>query len=409
MVSLAVVPLRGVRFSDGSLSVDPFSRAWTVLSPLQAAEFQRRYPVDSSVYGNFDQLRDRLHPDAYLLVECKSPSAPDYLDTYDHAETILGALCISTLLAPEDPAGTRQYVPRPIYRTRTLEYCDLPLVLDVDRLRLVGHSSPFMWLSPDRGSGATPLSSRELFAMTSAAPSVARDILSGTPLVTDWQRRMRAGLRALHAAFQAASPGQFVANMATVAEVLVNAGNERWRRRLSRLKVLVGPVYWTRIEEIMAARHDYVHEARQPAFGYLAFGALALAVHVWSVLHELYEARGDTNSVLREIDHLATGDPPADRKTSNLSAADVASLNARYASIPRGPLRRRYWINQALTDIHPNEYYQRFSVFGSVNCPGCGALLKQQHQVRHTPEAEVFACAACNRQTEALLPFVNAR
>lgn len=80
MVSLAVVPLRGVRFSDGALSVDPFSRAWTVLSPLQAAEFQRRYPVDSSVHGNLDQLRDRLHPDAYLLVECQSPSAPDYLD-----------------------------------------------------------------------------------------------------------------------------------------------------------------------------------------------------------------------------------------------------------------------------------------------------------------------------------------
>jgi hypothetical protein len=221
---------------------------------------------------------------------------------------------------------------------------------------------------------------------------------------------MRAGARALHAAFQAASAGQFVANMATVAEMLVTAGSrEYWWQRKARLKVLVGPSYWTRVEKIMAARHDYVHEARQPQLGYLAFGALGLVVHTWSILHELFEVRADDGVVLSEIDLLANADAPGNRTTNDLSAAQMASLSTRYAGIPRGPLRCRHWINQALTDVHPNAYYEQFSIFGSVSCPGCGAFLREQHRVSRTSDAETFVCSACNRRTEALLPFASNR
>jgi hypothetical protein len=410
MPSLAVVPLRGVKFSDASLSVDPFSRPWTILSLAQADEFQSRYPMNSSVHGNFAVLRERLRPNAYLLVECVKPSAPGYLDAYDYAETILGALCVSSLLAPEHPDGPRQYAPRPIYWTRTIEYCDLPLVIDVDRVRLNGHSGSFAWLSADGGALAKRISTSELFEIVAAAPSVARDMLGDGILGTSWQRRMHAGARALHAAFQAASPGQFIANMATVAELLIKArSRDSWWQRKSRLKVLVGPTYWTRVEEIMAARHDYVHEAKQPTFEYLAFGALGLAVHTWSVLHELCEVRGDIDTVLAEIDSLANADPPKARTTSDLSSAQVASLNERYSSIPRGPLRRRHWINQGLTNVHPNAYYEQFSIFGSVSCPGCGAYLTEPHRVGQTSETNIFICSACNRQIEALLPFAHSR
>jgi len=269
--------------SDESLNVDPFNRPWTILSLAQTDAFQSRYPLNSSVHGNFDPLRDRLRPNAYLLVECRNSAPPGYLDAYDYAETILGALCVSSLSAPEDPAGTRQYGPRPIYWTRTPEYCDLPLVIDPDRVNLVGHSSPFAWFSSDSGTMVGRINTGELSGMIAAAPSVARDILGDAALGAGWQQHMHAGARAVHAAFQAASHGQLIANMATVVEMLVNAkSKEYWSQRKSRLKVLVGPAYWTRVEQIMAARHDYAHEAKQPAFGYLAFGALGLAVHTFA-------------------------------------------------------------------------------------------------------------------------------
>jgi hypothetical protein len=153
MVALAVVPLRGIRLSDESLSLDPFSRPWTILSLAQAQEFQRRYPMEGSVHGNFDRLKERLGPDAYLLVECTNPTAPGYLQAYDLAETILGALCVSTLLAPEDPLGARQYVPRLMYWTRTFEYCDLPLVIDRDRVALV--------VTQVRLRGSRPMAARQ--------------------------------------------------------------------------------------------------------------------------------------------------------------------------------------------------------------------------------------------------------
>ena len=39
MSSLAVVPLRGIRFRDKKLECDPFERSWTLLSLEQSLDF----------------------------------------------------------------------------------------------------------------------------------------------------------------------------------------------------------------------------------------------------------------------------------------------------------------------------------------------------------------------------------
>ena len=410
MASVALVPLRGLRFRDEVLDFDPFQREWTLLSIRQMELLSERYPAEHSIHGNLVMIQERLAPDAYLLVACDDPSSPGYRRAYERAETILGAICIITLLAPEDPEGDRQYSPHPLLWTRVREYCELPLVIDSERVRLVGHSSILRWLSPDTSPPSNLCMTNNVSELAAVGPRVTREILAFRQMTAGWQIRLVAGARAIHAGFQATSPGQLIANMVSAAEVLVTLGDRKsWGRRIARLKVLIGPTYWTRVEAIMTARHDYVHESKQPQFEYLAFGALALSVQAWAVLHEMCEQVQDLENVLRKLDQLADVYSSRDRTTQDLLADDMASLNAHHTGVPRGPLRRLHWINQALSDIHPNDYYVRYSIFGATNCPQCGTFLRQEHVTQRTSAVETFSCPKCGVSVEALLPFAGSR
>src|SRR5436853_2679699 len=119
MSSLAVVPLRGIRFRDKKLECDPFERSWTLLSLEQMREMAARHP--QRVGGNITMIEERIHPDAFLLVECHDPSGPGFRESCDRSESIIGAICLTTLLAPEHREDTRQYSPRPLYWARTTE------------------------------------------------------------------------------------------------------------------------------------------------------------------------------------------------------------------------------------------------------------------------------------------------
>jgi hypothetical protein len=408
--SLAFVPLRGIRFRNETLDFDPFQREWALLSLRQVDALKEYYSHTGSVPGNIDQIKDRLSPDAFLVLRCFDPSAPALRAVYQRAEGLLGVICITTLLASEDPAGTRQYGPRPIYWTRTKEYCELPLVIDSERGRSVGHSSEFAWFSPDDLGMNELMSIEQVHNLLATGPSLVPAVLGNLGLTTKWQICLTDGARAIHAGFQATSAGQLIANMVSAAEVLVTLnGREPQRKRFSRIKVLTGPAYWTRVEQILAARHEYVHEAKQPPTGNLALGALGLAVHTWATLHEMFEAGQDLDQVLGTLDALASADPPKHRTTNDLTPGEMSSLNARYSGIPRGPLRRLYWINQRLTDIDPNEYYERYAIFDDGFCQHCRHPLKPEHITRRTPEIVVFRCPECTADVEALLPFANHR
>jgi hypothetical protein len=406
MAALAVVPLRGRRFNPAHTVRDPFARPWTILGADDTDRFLKRYEGPHGVPGNFAVLRDRLRPDAYLFVRAEEERPPNHLDVYDYAETLLGSLCLVSLLAPEDPDGSRQYIPKPLYWIRIRESCDLPLVIGPNSTRIVGHSSAFTWLGPDEHSMDGSFSLDLIDDLIVSSPVVIQETLEGTPHVVEWKASLQATSRALHSGFQATSSGQLLANMATVAELLVNKEpREGWRTRIARLKVLTGPIYWTRVEAIMAARHEFIHAARQPTFPYLAFGALGLAVHSWIVMHELCETHGGRTAALEYLDALVAAKPPKDHRTADLSPLALSDLKTLYERVPRGPLRTRHWLNQSLTDVAPNDYYTQFSIFGSTSCPECGHMLKSQHSVERTADHETFVCDRCKSRVKTTQPF----
>src|SRR5207248_10616312 len=106
----------------------------------------------------------------------------------------IGAISLRPLLAPRRREDTRQYSPRPLYWARTTEYCDLPLVFDEHGTRLSGHSSWFVWLSPDNhGIGGKSLETVEhVEELVKGGPAIARRILAGEPLLDEWDCRLEA-------------------------------------------------------------------------------------------------------------------------------------------------------------------------------------------------------------------------
>ena len=62
-------------------------------------------------------IEERIQPDAFLLVECHDPNGPGFRESYDRSESIIGAICLITLLAPEQlphkPFTILQHVTEP--------------------------------------------------------------------------------------------------------------------------------------------------------------------------------------------------------------------------------------------------------------------------------------------------------
>ena len=177
MPSVALVPIRGITVADTSLETD-LGLLWNVLSIQQTRSLAAQYDPTGSLLGNFNMIEARLAPDAYLLVRCEVPDSPGYLQAYDNAETVLAALCIAVLLGAELWQDSWQQQPTPLYRARFKEACDLPLVFDEARVRLVGHSSWFSWLSPSDHM-LPPVPKQRLYALAVNAPGVVERILGG--------------------------------------------------------------------------------------------------------------------------------------------------------------------------------------------------------------------------------------
>jgi hypothetical protein len=404
MPSIALVPIRGITIAD-SLPEDNFGLLWNVLSAQQARNLVVQHGHMSSLLGNFNMIEARLAPDAYLVVRCEVPDSTGYLQAYDNAETILAALCIAVLLASELWPDPWQQQPTPLYRVRFKEACDLPLVFDEARVRLVGHSSWFSWLSPSDHM-LPPVSKQHLFAAMANAPGVVGRILDGHGASNEADHLLTSSLRAMHSALQATTPGQLTANLVSAVELLFSAHDrEQWFRRTARLKVVVGWAYWSRCEDVLAARHAFVHESAQPQESFLGHCALAMFVQAWFVFTHLLSRFGGQQPALDFLDQLVAADLPRDRRTSDLTLEEVDQLEVLYRNVPLGPVRTMKWVHQYLVDVHPNDYHRRFVVGGRSSCAGerCGHILLQEHVVAREPGKQMFRCHICGLVNQAAL------
>jgi hypothetical protein len=404
----AIVPLRGIRFSDDRLVENPFTRNWTVLSLRQMQELTSH----GGVAGNIEMIVKRLNPDAFLMVSIDNPQQPDPVGRINQrVDSVLGALCLTALLTPENKEDRRQYSPRPLFWAKSSELCELPLIVSASAVMVSGHTGLLGWLSPDTihvAGGKSLARTTDLMAAIPSIPSTARAMLSGNPLQL-WQEPFAGIIKTLPAAFLVGSPAQCVANMVTLAEVCVTPSeDEKWTKRLARLKVITGCEYWTRVQEIVDARHCYVHHAR-PSADTVAFSALALALQTLCVMHDIAEQRGGLGKAIKHLDALMGAGFPTEKKTHELTPGERKKLDQTFADIPRGPLRKLYWLNHALTDIPWNNYYEDFVIFDEAFCKKCGRLIGPEFLRKKSGGLQFYSCPKCRREICAKHPFASNR
>jgi hypothetical protein len=378
-----ILPIRGLRLNDTGVPSGGFFREnWCHVSRAQFDLLGRACRDNSSLSGNLDMLRQRLNPDSIMLVEYGGDlDAWRVFEAYDEAETLIGALNMVLLLERRPADQWLGDEPAPIFRARYLEHCDLPMAIDRDGLWLAGHST-FSWAAlqgpfPDNGR-----STDNFLSLLKDAPPVIKTALQREKQPNELQLGLEAALRALTGAFQATSVGQFIAGAFSSIEWLLG---DNWSDREERLGAMLPTAYHSRLKELLEARHEFVHAARQPPRdqGFLGLCALSMVVQVWTVIArmpETYLSRADLWYCVRAF---ADGDAFADRHP--------------------GPDHELGWIHRYLVASHPSKYQTSFFVRGAVYCPnqGCGRKLGKDQIVSSNAKTLRLRCDNCAQEFEA--------
>lgn len=339
-----------------------------------------------SLRGNVEMILDRLKPDAFLLYRCEGAVEPRrMLEAYDEAETIVAALSMDALLQQTGPRPTWSAEPMPIVRARFREHCDLPLAFDERRVVMVGHSRDVSWASFGAGGLVVPVDSQSILARTgSTVPAISAALELQLPS-NSLQATLRASMRAFASAFQATTVGQFIASSVASLESLVGR-DDPWTEKAQRLLQLASAEYETRFRELLAARHAFVHEARQPssAASFLGQSAAAFVVQIWDRIARL----PPTVCTLNDVLYLLRG-----------------TTGTRPLTLPVGAVERVDWIHKYASSTDPNEYHIRYVVGGRIHCANgrCGALV-QGSAIRALDRynAEV-SCQGCGTKFAAFL------
>lgn len=380
-----VVPLHGLKLIDTEAPVGGFlARPWTLAGRLQMPLLDSVARDGESLRGNLAMIRERLNPDALLLYWFEDViDAWRVFDTYDDAESIVGALNIASLLAERAPGPPWEEEPAPIFRARFKEHFDLPLALDSERLWLSGHSTGISWASVGDHGGVPKYSTETLMRQVAIAPPVVGRALRREEQPNELQQELECSMRALAAAFQSTSVGQFIASAISSVESLLG---DTWKKRVGRLRALLDNPYHARLDEVIAARHEFVHAARQPPLrdSFLAQAALAIVIQAWAkiaLLPQSIETKQDLWDIVRTV-----GQP-------------------QMRPLPEGPDSRLTWVHKYLESTHPNEYHMRFVVNEHVNCPGsnCGRLLGTEGVIARNAMKWTIHCPHCDTRFDAVL------
>jgi hypothetical protein len=345
---------------------------------------------NSSLSGNLEMLRRRLNPDSIMLVEYKGELDPwRVFEAYDDAETLVGALNMLSLLEVRAPDPRLMVEPTPIFRARYIEHCDLPLVIDAERLWMSGHTT-FSWPGlADPYMDAARLST-EFFALSAHVPPVVQRALLREKQPNELQEELELSIRALTAAFQSTSLGQFVAGAVSSLESLLG---DTWAKREERLRSMLPGSYHFRLEQLLEARHEFVHAARQPPRdqGFLGLTALAMVVQVWTIIARMPQGYATREDLWYRLRAFENGDL-------------FAAQHAR-------PDQDLIWIHKYLVPTHPNHYQMQYVVRGTVYCsvPSCGQKLGQANVIVTSGTTQRLRCPSCANEFDATIHSVAER
>lgn len=279
---VVTIPVRGVVIDNPDLTLDAiFDEPWTLVGPEQYGILADAQGRNDSVRGNIDVIAERLAPSSLLLVRYYPGQRTSVWDEV-LATRVLAALNIALLLSD---ILTNPPRPRPLFRARYAEYCDLPLAFDAEGTKSTGHTSRLGLLA---GDDLPRLHLDNVVVMIGDAPQVVRDVLQGKRLDAR-QSRLAEGMVNILGAFETLSTGAFVSRLVSATECLLDAhaegGVKSWTRIEARLRATVKSKL---VPDLTQIRHEYVHAGLQPANDVASLQALAMAVECWGVLEGLY-------------------------------------------------------------------------------------------------------------------------
>lgn len=311
---------------------------WLFVGPEHFEELGHANSRTTSLRGNLEQIWNRLHPDALLLVRCFEHERKTVWDEY-RADTVLSVLNLAFLLSGHEAQNAEaKNWPAYVFRVRYREYCDLPLSFNMGGTRSTGHTGRMGLLSPQV---KISLSSEEISKVVDLSPPILKRILARQKLSGREVRLKEAAIQ-ISQAFDTLSPGAFASQLVAMGENLVDSQSDdsanmgQWKRRVSRMKALMRENAAV-VDTITNTRHNYVHGGKQPSNDLPAFKALAFGVEAWAIVANMLEKHENAGEIERILDCSTLA-----------SESAVPELLAISRLIPEGPSARVSWISKYL-------------------------------------------------------------
>jgi hypothetical protein len=336
------MPLRGVRTGSFNLA-EIWEHPWTVVSVDQVDDLNELLGKSGGFRGNLKMISARLNPDSFLVVKrYLDPSNLTWAEVIDVANSIVSALNFCALLNTVsdyegyDRDAVARKMPTPIWIPAFPENCELPLLTDRERVRLVGHSSPINW-------AGLLIDNNGLRGLLGKAPEYIQKIakLEARPNATT------GALAALTKSFNCTSIGQFCAQALGALDILLSESNAaRWENMSKVATTLCGLQHQSNVEALFNVRHNFVHRQREPADKAIHIKCLALVVTVIKAVKQLEEKFKSVLAaqfVLEAIERLNSA-----KRESN--ADEITAALTHIGAFDQGPLWASQWLEATIYD-----------------------------------------------------------
>ena len=306
-----IFPIKGLRIERGQSVSKMFAREWTFISSLDVSELDEAIGDEKGFKGNLQLVQKRLDPSALLVVrryvdpDRISRSWPELVELAE--KTVAGVNLIILAFIPSAVAGSdrdakRRELPTPIWLPTIAEHCELPILFDRNKLRMVGHSSQLNWTERERIEGH-PISNEILDDVIENSPTFMKQLIKkGAP------KSIENAARAIVRCLNCTSVGQFTAQCLGGLDILFGEnGRSRWDVMQAYTSVLCGPETRENIRRLFEIRHNFVHRHVEPQDKAAHIKALAVTVTAIALFAQLSDAYHEGSArlhVLKACDHL---------------------------------------------------------------------------------------------------------
>ncbi|ESY51701.1 MULTISPECIES: hypothetical protein [unclassified Mesorhizobium] len=332
----ALFPVRGILMDPADITLELLNRNWALVSPEPDA-------IDALVQspdgfgGNVAMIRDRMKPDAMLIVKC-------FMEEIDYAgwqraslkaEQIISALNVMALYKPmyelatgDGRVGVRS-LPVPVWVNRVPEHPELPIVFDRERFWMSGHAQPLSWPNTMMMKPFRKRTMADVDAAILGAPTICANLLNGQA-----SGGVESCAHALMLAFNSTTPGQFVSQAVGTLDILFGENDSaRWASMETYVSTLCRPAPADLVRNLFKVRHKFTHRHQEPKSPEIHLTTLAVVAA--SIIHwiEMLDAYGDRAAALDVLE--AIGRLERASRTGSQSIADAKNCLLEMRPLPQ--------------------------------------------------------------------------